>query len=119
MSESSGSNEGGRGPVRVELVLDDGVTKAGVGGMLKGALFVGLAGGGLFALGGSFLGRALVTWQETPPSLRECRGFVEDAVATALTSLLGWQLGFLGAGFALGFLAGFWKLRARAKARTG
>ena len=112
------SNEVGRGPVRVELIVHGAQGRGLFGGALKGGLFSGLAGGGLFALGGSFLGRALVTWQKTPPSLEECRGVVESSMSTALTSLLGWQLGFLGAGFALGFVVGFVVLRARARARA-
>ncbi len=112
------SEEGQRGPVRVELVVHDEEGRGLLGGALKGGLLVGLAGGGLFALAGSFLGRALVLWQETPPSLKDCREVVERSMSTALTSLLGWQLGFLGMGFALGFIAGFVKLRARAKSRA-
>jgi hypothetical protein len=109
------ASEAERGPVRVELVLHDEGRPSLLATRLKGALFLGLAGAGLLATAGSFVGRALVTWQEASPSLGRCKDVVEEAVGGALTSLLGWQLGFLGVGFVLGAASGLWLLRGRGR----
>jgi hypothetical protein len=100
-----------RGPVRVDVVVHDG-KKRGGGPLasLKAALIVGLAGAALLATAGTFLGQALVTWQQASPTLKECRSAVEIGVDAALGDFVLYQLLALGGGFVLAFLVSFYLL---------
>ncbi len=105
-----------RGPVRVDVVVHDGKKQGGGLGALKVALVIGLAGAALFATAGTFLGRSLVTWQQSSPLLKECRSSVELGVDAALGDFVLWQLLALGGGFALAFLISFVKLARKKRA---
>lgn len=105
-----------RGPVRVDVVVHDGKKRAGGAlSALKAALIIGLAGAALCATAGTFLGRALVTWQQASPTLKECRSSVELGVDAALGDFVLYQLLALGGGFLLAFLVGFFWLARAAK----
>jgi hypothetical protein len=105
-----------RDPVKVELVLhDDAAQGPGFGGLFKASFALGLAGAGVAGILASVLGRGLVTWTETPQALARCRGTVEDAVHSAITSFMTVQGVALGGGFLVAFVLAMVKLRQRAR----
>lgn len=107
-----------RGPVRVDVVVHDEKKRGGGAlGAFKTAFVIGLAGAALVAVAGTFVGRSLVTWQQSSPTLKECRSSVELGVDAALGDFVLWQLVALGGGFALAFGVSFVKL-ARKKPAT-
>ena len=99
-----------RGPVRVEIVVHDEKNKKSGLRRLLYALAFGFTGAGLAALAGSFAVRGLVTWQQAPASLAQCKGPVEAAVDTALGDFLLWQMLLLGGGFLFAFVVAVWRL---------
>lgn len=109
----SEQNDEQRGPVRVDVVVHDGKKRGGALSAMKVALVIGLAGAAVLATAGTFLGRALVTWQQASPTLKECRSSVELAVDAALGDFVLYQLLALGGGFAIAFLGGFFWLVKR------